>query len=119
MAVMGPVNLAASMLSVVATGWLASATSRGLDASVGGLHVGRIDVIFTACALVIVLAGVLGSVSLSRLLDNDQAQVRLNTPSVSAWEAQLAGFTESGRGVRLIETAGLGGRGAQRLPVVG
>ncbi|WP_412537951.1 MFS transporter [Longispora sp. K20-0274] len=60
-AVFTPVNNAASMLSVVVAGSLASTTLRDFHASVAGVHVGRIDLIFTVSALLVTTAGVIGA----------------------------------------------------------
>lgn len=65
-AVFNPVSEAASMLSVVAAGWLASTALRGFHADLGGLHLGPIDTIFTAAGLLIVLAAGFGAVVLPR-----------------------------------------------------
>ena len=67
MAVIGPVTTAASMLSVVTTGWLASTRLHDFHATVIGVHLGPIDVIFTACAILIIGAGTYGCVALPRL----------------------------------------------------
>jgi len=58
MAVITPVVTAASMLSVVAAGSLASTTLRTLNTHVLGLHLTRIDAIFLTSALLILTAGV-------------------------------------------------------------
>jgi MFS family permease len=58
MAVFNPVNMAASAISVVVAGWLASTTLRNFHTTVAGLHVGRIDTIFTVSAVMIIAAGV-------------------------------------------------------------
>ena len=57
-AVLNPVNMAASMVSVVVAGWLASTVLRDFHANAAGLHIGRIDTIFTASAILIVCAGI-------------------------------------------------------------
>lgn len=67
MAVISPVTTAASMLSVVTTGWLASTGLHDFHATVLGVHLGPIDVIFTACAVLIIGAGAYGCVALPRL----------------------------------------------------
>jgi MFS family permease len=56
-AVINPVQQLASMLSVVAAGWLASTALRNFSASVAGVHIGPIDTIFTASGLLIVIGG--------------------------------------------------------------
>ncbi|MFC5911360.1 MFS transporter [Streptacidiphilus monticola] len=66
MAVFNPVNQAASMLSVVVAGWLASSGLRTFHATAGGLHVGLIDTIFSASGLCILLAAVFAAAALPR-----------------------------------------------------
>ncbi len=56
-AVFGPANQAASMLSVLVAGWLASTVLRSFSGSVAGLHFGPIDTIFTVSGLLIVAGG--------------------------------------------------------------
>jgi MFS family permease len=65
-AVFTPVNQLASMLSVVAAGWLASTALRGFDGHIGGVHFGPIDTIFAVSGVLIVLAGVYAGVALPR-----------------------------------------------------
>lgn len=48
---------AAATLSAVLAGWLASTVLLGLHASVAGIHFGRIDTVFLASGLVIILGG--------------------------------------------------------------
>jgi MFS family permease len=60
MAVFNPVNMAASTTSVVVAGFLASTVLRDFHGTVTGVHIGRIDTIFTVSALLIVAAGVYG-----------------------------------------------------------
>jgi hypothetical protein len=57
MAVIIPMQQLASMLSVVVAGWLASTLLRNFAGSVGGLHVGPIDTIFTVTGVLIVIGG--------------------------------------------------------------
>jgi hypothetical protein len=57
MAVINPIVTAASMLSVVAAGSLASTTLRNLNTHLLGLHLTRIDAIFLTSALLILTAG--------------------------------------------------------------
>src|ERR1700683_599262 len=52
-----PATQAASMLSVVIAGYLASTVLRGLHTSVAGIHIGAIDTIFSVAGILIVLAG--------------------------------------------------------------
>ena len=64
LAVFNPINMAASMLSVVAAGWFASTALLHFHADIGGLHLGRIDTIFTISGLLIVAGGVYASIAL-------------------------------------------------------
>ncbi|HEX5404619.1 MAG TPA: MFS transporter [Pseudonocardiaceae bacterium] len=63
-AVFGPVTQAASMLSVVIGGWLASTVLRGFHGTIGGVRFGAIDTIFLCTGLLIVAAGVYASFAL-------------------------------------------------------
>ncbi|WP_084701607.1 MFS transporter [Streptacidiphilus anmyonensis] len=65
-AVFNPVNELASMLSVVAAGWLASSALRDFHARVAGLAVGSIDTIFSAAGCCVLLAGLYAAVALPR-----------------------------------------------------
>jgi len=58
LAVFNPINTAASMVSIVVAGWLASTALLHFHASVGGLHIGRIDAIFSVAGLLVVAGGV-------------------------------------------------------------
>jgi MFS family permease len=58
MAVINPIVTAASMISVVAAGSLASTTLRTLNTHLLGLHLTRIDTIFLTSALLILAAGI-------------------------------------------------------------
>jgi len=62
-AVFNPVNQAASMISVVLAGWLASSAMLHFQADVVGLHVGRIDTIFAVAGLLIVAAGIYAAIA--------------------------------------------------------
>jgi Na+/melibiose symporter-like transporter len=64
MAVFGPVNMLASMLSMAVAGLLASTALRAFHATVLGIHMGPIDTIFTASGLLIVAAGLVGMLTL-------------------------------------------------------
>ncbi|HEU0242245.1 MAG TPA: MFS transporter [Micromonosporaceae bacterium] len=66
MAVFNPINTAASMLSVVVSGWLASTVLLHFHANIAGVHIGRIDTIFTIAGLLIVAAGVYAAFSLPK-----------------------------------------------------
>jgi MFS family permease len=57
-AVLNPIVTAASMISVVVAGSLASTTLRDFHAHIFGVHVGRIDSIFSVSATLIVCAGI-------------------------------------------------------------
>lgn len=65
-AVFNPISELASMLSVVAAGWLASTALRGFDGHVGDLRFGPIDTIFAVSGVLIVLAGIYAGVALPR-----------------------------------------------------
>jgi hypothetical protein len=56
-AVLNPIVTAASMISVVVAGTLASTTLRNFHATILGLHLGRIDTIFLVSAALILAAG--------------------------------------------------------------
>ncbi len=64
MAVFGPINMAASTISVVVAGSLASTALRNFHTTVAGVHIGPIDTIFTASAILIVAAGTYGAFAL-------------------------------------------------------
>jgi MFS family permease len=64
LAVFNPINMAASMLSVVAAGWLASTALLHFHADIGGLHISRIDTIFTISGLLITLGGIYAAIAL-------------------------------------------------------
>ena len=55
-----PVTSGASVISIVIAGSLASTAMRDFHGSVGGVHIGRIDTIFTVSAILIVAAGIYG-----------------------------------------------------------
>jgi MFS family permease len=64
LAVFNPINQAASMVSVVIAGWLASTALLHFHAEIGGLHIGRVDTIFTISGLLIVAGGIYASIAL-------------------------------------------------------
>jgi MFS family permease len=64
MAVFNPINMAASTVSVVLAGTLASTALRDFHATVAGVHIGRVDTIFTVAALLVVAAGIYGAFAL-------------------------------------------------------
>jgi fucose permease len=57
-AVFNPINQAASMISILIAGWLASTALLHFHANVVGLHIGRIDTIFTVAGVLVVGAGI-------------------------------------------------------------
>jgi MFS family permease len=57
-AVLIPANRLGGIVSMMAAGLLASTVLRGLDTSVAGIHLGRIDAIFLAGGLIIIVSGV-------------------------------------------------------------
>lgn len=57
-AVVTPVSTAANLLSVVLGGWLASTVLLDFHGEVLGVHLGRIDTIFTVSAALVVTAGI-------------------------------------------------------------
>lgn len=57
-AVFTPVNTAAAALSLVVAGTAASTALHSFHATVAGLHIGGIDVVYTMSGLLIVLAGI-------------------------------------------------------------
>jgi MFS family permease len=58
--VFSPINMAASTISVVVAGTLASTAMSNFHATVAGVHFGRIDTIFAVSGLLIVASGVYG-----------------------------------------------------------
>jgi fucose permease len=66
MAVFNPINTSASMVSVVVSGWLASTVLLRFHADVAGLHIGRIDTIFTIAGLLIIAGGVYAAFGLPK-----------------------------------------------------
>lgn len=75
-AVFNPVNELASMLSVVAAGWLASTALRDFHAQVAGLAIGRIDTLFSAAGCCILLAGLYAAVALPRSPESETSRSR-------------------------------------------
>jgi MFS family permease len=66
MAVFDPINMSASMVSVIIAGWLASTVLRDYHGSFLGVHLGRIDVIFSVAGLLIVIGGLYAVFALPR-----------------------------------------------------
>ena len=64
MAVINPVIQLASMLSVVVAGWLASTVLQNLHARLAGMDFGRVDTVFTASGIFVLLAGLYAMVAL-------------------------------------------------------
>jgi len=64
MSVFATLNQGTQMLSMLVAGWLASSSFRGFHAELLGVHVGPIDTIFTVAALLLVLGGVNGFLTL-------------------------------------------------------
>lgn len=64
--VFNPVMSIASMFSLAVSGWLASTVLLNYHGSIAGVHMGRIDLIFTAGAALITLGGLYGALSLPR-----------------------------------------------------
>jgi MFS family permease len=81
MAVFNPVNMGASMLSVITAGWLASTVLADFHGSVAGVHVGRIDIIFSVAGLLIVAGGVYGAIALPRDKDSSEQVPAQRLPS--------------------------------------
>jgi MFS family permease len=63
-AVLTPITTAASMISVVLAGTLASTVMRNFHVALVGVHLGRIDTIFSVSAILIFAAGVYAYFSL-------------------------------------------------------
>jgi MFS family permease len=61
-----PLNQLAAMVSVVASGWLASTVLHGYHSTIAGLHIGSIDTIFTASGLLIALSAGYAHIALPR-----------------------------------------------------
>ncbi|MEV6971209.1 MFS transporter [Hamadaea sp. NPDC051192] len=59
-AVITPISMAATALSVIAGGWLASTVLNGFHGTVLGLHIGRIDTIFMVASALVITAGIYG-----------------------------------------------------------
>jgi MFS family permease len=62
--VFNPVNMAASTISVIVAGTLASTAMQNFHATVAGVHFGRIDTIFAVSGLLMVIAGIYAYVAL-------------------------------------------------------
>jgi len=55
--IIGPVQYLAEMVSALAAGWLASTVLLGLNLHIGPFVFGRIDTIFTAAGVIVILGG--------------------------------------------------------------
>ncbi|HEU0239365.1 MAG TPA: MFS transporter [Micromonosporaceae bacterium] len=62
-AVFNPINQAASMISIVVAGWLASTALLHFHADIAGLHMGRIDLIFSIAGVLIVASGIYAAIA--------------------------------------------------------
>jgi hypothetical protein len=72
-----PANQLGAIVSMAVAGTLASSLLRGLDVSVAGLHLGRIDSIFLVSGLLIVASGAYFAVATRALPDTAAAAVEL------------------------------------------
>jgi hypothetical protein len=77
------------MLSVVLSGWLASTRLRTFDATVLGVHMGPIDLLFTISAIVIVGAGTYARFALPKV--TSEAAAETPTPAPAGEEAGTLG----------------------------
>jgi MFS family permease len=62
MSVFGPLQQVAGMVSALVAGWLVSTVLRNFDHTVAGVHFGRIDTVFVACGLLMVIGGLYAAV---------------------------------------------------------
>ncbi len=81
LALFNPATQLSSMLSIVVAGWLASSALHNLHADVLGLHIGRIDTIFSAAGVFIILAGIYAFIALPH--DTDRAPAAASGRRVS------------------------------------
>ncbi len=81
MAVFDPVNMSASMISVAVAGWLASTVLRDFHGRAFGLHIGRIDTIFSVAGLLIVTGGLYAAVALPRRSDDQPSAAAQAVPA--------------------------------------
>jgi MFS family permease len=82
-AVFNPVNQGASVVSVAIAGWLASTVLQGFHGSVAGVHVGRIDIIFSVAGLLILLSGAYAFFALPRPSSDDVGGSARDVPAQS------------------------------------
>jgi Na+/melibiose symporter-like transporter len=90
LAVFNPINTAASTVSVVVAGWLASTALLHFHARVGGLHIGRIDAIFTVAGLLVVAGGVFAAIA----FPPDAASAETNAQAGDASDAPIGQVAE-------------------------
>jgi hypothetical protein len=83
MAVINPVIQLASMLSVVVAGWLASTVLQGLNAHIAGVAFGRIDTVFTASGICILLAGLYALAASQPTRPSQPTRYRSRSPTPS------------------------------------
>jgi MFS family permease len=82
--VMNPLVYLSSLLSMAVTGFVASTVLHGVRLDVGGVVFGRVDLIFTFSAIMMITAGLLAYRPLSRQPSPAPAEAPLTTASVSA-----------------------------------
>ena len=66
MAVFNPIQMVMSIVSTAVASWLASTVMLNFHAKIAGVHMGRIDTIFTVSGLLVVLGGLYGAFALPR-----------------------------------------------------
>lgn len=77
-AVLNPVMMLASMLSVIAAGYLDSVLLRGLHVTIAGLTIGPIDTIFTAAGILTIVSGFFAMRKLRSVkLDEEAAKAQI------------------------------------------
>jgi MFS family permease len=65
-AIFNPAQQLAAILSIAAAGWLASTVLLGFHATIGPVHLGRIDTVFTGSAVLILAGAAYAAVALRR-----------------------------------------------------
>lgn len=73
MAVFNPVQMVASVLSTAVASWLASTVMLNFHAQIAGVHLGRIDTIFSVSGLLVFLAGLYGAFELPKNAETPEA----------------------------------------------
>ena len=81
MSVFGTLNQGTQMLSMLVAGWLASSSFRTFHAELLGVHMGPIDTIFTVAALLLVLGGVNGFITLPGAMRKASEQAEADAPA--------------------------------------